>query len=168
MQLFSLKCRVARPWRYRFESIFRQTSKLRAQAQACHCCHIHCLLFSITKRRSSSPSIASFFRNFHCLLSLFYSNATMDEDEGQLSTTFPQPPPFYKHFTSQNLQLLKEFQESTNSKTREGNPSEALGPTFPRLLNLPPELRYLIPPEPPADGKYRSFGLPQNVCLSIG
>lgn len=87
----------------------------------------------------------------------------MDEDEGQLSTTFPQPPPFYKHFTSQNLERLKEFQESIDSKTQGGNPSEALGLTSPRLLNLPPELRYLIPPEPPADGKYRSFGLPQNI-----
>ena len=92
----------------------------------------------------------------------------MDEDEAQLSTTFPQPPPFYKHFTSQNLEHLKEFQESTNSKTQGVNPSETLGLTSPRLLKLPPELRYLIPPEPPADGKYRSFGLPQNVCLSIG
>ena len=138
-----------------------QTSKLRVQAQVCH---IHCLLFSITKRRSFSPSIASFSRNFHCLPGLLYLNAIMDEDEGQLSTTFPQPPPFYKHFTSQNLERLKE---STNSKAQGGNPNEALGPTSPRLLDLPPELRYLIPPEPPADGKYRSFGLPQNVCLSI-
>src|SRR6266700_3154131 len=115
-----------------------------------HYFHIHYLLFSITKRRSSSPSIASFSRNFHCLLNLFYLNVTMDEDEGQLSTTFPQPPPFYKHFTSQNLERLKEFQESTKSKTQGENITEALGLTSPRLLNLPPELRYLIPPEPPA------------------
>ncbi|OCL09873.1 putative RNA polymerase II mediator complex protein [Glonium stellatum] len=87
----------------------------------------------------------------------------MDEEEGQLSTTFPQPPPFYKHFTSQNLERLKEFQESASSKSKEGSFNGSLGLASPRLLDLPPELRYLVPPEPPADGKYRCFGLPQNI-----
>ncbi|OCK73714.1 mediator of RNA polymerase II transcription subunit 7 [Lepidopterella palustris CBS 459.81] len=83
----------------------------------------------------------------------------MEEEEGQLSTTFPQPPPFYKHFTTQNLERLKELQDDA-SETKDDPEATSASPN---LLDLPPELRYLIPPQPPADGKYRAFGIEKNV-----
>jgi mediator of RNA polymerase II transcription subunit 7 len=60
----------------------------------------------------------------------------------------PNPPNFYKQFTTENLtrldELKKEHENSTNAS---------------QLLHLPPELRYLIPPEPPQnDDPYRLFG----------
>jgi mediator of RNA polymerase II transcription subunit 7 len=55
-----------------------------------------------------------------------------------LSSVYPPPPWYYKHFTNKNLETLKQLQAKDES------------PSFP--LNL------LIPPEPPSDQAYRSFG----------
>ena len=57
-----------------------------------------------------------------------------------LSSAFPSPPPFYKHFTSANLVALKQHQKL-------GTPRE----------ELPDELQYLLPPDLPESG-YRCFG----------
>lgn len=80
---------------------------------------------------------------------------------GTLSAAFPAPPPFYKSFTPQNLERLQEHLESSGQPT-----SPATRPTtgpIPDLLSLPPEIRNLIPPPPPAAGKYRSFGTLHEV-----
>lgn len=78
-----------------------------------------------------------------------------------LSAAFPTPPPFYKHFTKANVSKLRELgKEATKNKT-EG--SEEEGQAAIDVLSLPTELRYLIPPEPPADGKYQSFGANYDV-----
>jgi mediator of RNA polymerase II transcription subunit 7 len=79
-------------------------------------------------------------------------------DEGTASAIFPPPPPFYKHFTPANLERAKEWKDAQTGQ-KEG---EASGTSS--LLDLPPELRYLLPPEPPADGIYRSFGKLVDVC----
>ncbi|KAL8970767.1 MAG: hypothetical protein Q9183_001363, partial [Haloplaca sp. 2 TL-2023] len=61
-----------------------------------------------------------------------------------ISAAFPAPPPFYKSFTQDNLSHL--------SRLREVNPSIT-------ALDLPPELRTLLPPPPPSPKhQYRSFG----------
>lgn len=76
---------------------------------------------------------------------------------------FPPPPPFFKNFTTENLSRLKELKEAAGIGKAGGsitkNEIEAL-----RLLDLPPELRYLIPPALPVDGRYRGFGEEQDVC----
>ena len=80
---------------------------------------------------------------------------------GTISAAFPAPPPFYKSFTPQNLERLQEHLESSGQPT-----SPATQPTtapIPDVLSLPPELRNLIPPPPPAEGKYRSFGTLHEV-----
>lgn len=78
-------------------------------------------------------------------------------EEGQgLSSFFPLPPPFYKHFTAKNLERLKEIRASANA-------GEQADLTQQQILELPTELRFLIPPEPPADGKYKSFGDEREV-----
>ncbi|KAL8736706.1 MAG: hypothetical protein Q9166_000072 [cf. Caloplaca sp. 2 TL-2023] len=61
-----------------------------------------------------------------------------------ISAAFPAPPPFYKSFTSANVARLSSLQESHPSLT---------------ILDLPPELRNLLPPPPPPpDQHYRIFG----------
>jgi mediator of RNA polymerase II transcription subunit 7 len=72
-------------------------------------------------------------------------------DEGTATSIFPPPPPFYKHFTPANIERLKELKDANSAKQGIANG----GLSF---LDLPPELRYLVPPEPPEDGIYRSFG----------
>ncbi|KAL8847985.1 MAG: hypothetical protein Q9221_006947 [Calogaya cf. arnoldii] len=61
-----------------------------------------------------------------------------------ISAAFPAPPPFYKTFTTSNLARLSSLQESNPSLT---------------LLDLPTELRNLLPPPlPPPNQQYRIFG----------
>jgi hypothetical protein len=72
-------------------------------------------------------------------------------DEGTAAAIFPPPPPFYKQFTASNLARLKELKDAQTAT--DGAPAGQSS-----LLDLPPELRCLVPPEAPADGIYRSFG----------
>lgn len=74
------------------------------------------------------------------------------EEEDILSSYFPNPPPFYKHFTSKNLDALSQFKDQNNI-------AEKTTLTPAQLLELPTELRYLVPPAPPtADTEYSVFG----------
>jgi mediator of RNA polymerase II transcription subunit 7 len=85
------------------------------------------------------------------------------QPETRLTATFPAPPPFWKEFTEENLNRISELrgaQSGASSKTTD--PATALPA---RILDLPPELRYLQPPEEPADGIYRSFGDLYNVRI---
>lgn len=80
---------------------------------------------------------------------------------GTISAAFPSPPPFYNSFTPHNLESLQAHLESSGQSI-----SPATQPTtapIPDILSLPPELRNLIPPPPPAEGKYRSFGTLHEV-----
>lgn len=85
-----------------------------------------------------------------------------DQQQAQqtLVNTFPTPPPFYKHFTPKNLARVSQIRDQEPQATAsEGNQTNLAA----KLLDLPPELRYLLPPEPPADGVYKSFGQTCNV-----
>lgn len=90
-------------------------------------------------------------------------------EEGQgLAAYFPPPPPFYKHFTTKNLERLQELQTSANAEHSENaHVDSRAGLTKQQILELPTEIRYLIPPEPPADGKYKSFGEEITVSKSL-
>jgi len=102
------------------------------------------------------------------------------EEEGQLSSFFPSPPPFFKHFTVENIKLLDEAKahaaaESDTADTSSSHtPAHSAHPQLStaqllahsahpqlstaQLLALPTEVRYLIPPEPPAeDEEYTVF-----------
>jgi mediator of RNA polymerase II transcription subunit 7 len=73
---------------------------------------------------------------------------------------FPDPPPFYKQFTRENQDRLQLF-KSDNGINEDEAESGMLSAT--QLLSLPPELRCLVPPEPPADDdEYRIFGETTN------
>jgi mediator of RNA polymerase II transcription subunit 7 len=60
------------------------------------------------------------------------------EQAAGFSETLPAPPPFWRHFTERNLEQLKEIRQNGEE--------------------VPESLRALVPPSPPTDGKYRSFG----------
>ncbi|KAF2463087.1 uncharacterized protein BDR25DRAFT_307980 [Lindgomyces ingoldianus] len=78
------------------------------------------------------------------------------EDELINGSFFPLPPPFYKHFTPENQQRLKEFKETAGIYNTQASTPHL---SAEQLVKLPPELRFLVPPEPPADDeKYRVFG----------
>jgi mediator of RNA polymerase II transcription subunit 7 len=87
-----------------------------------------------------------------------------------LAAAFPSPPPFYQHFTSENLDRIaalrafKHTEGSDSALVLQSTGSESLTPKAAiRLFDLPPELRFLQPPEPPAQGIFRSFGDVFNV-----
>jgi len=70
----------------------------------------------------------------------------------------PPPPPFYQHFTTENLDRLKEVETEArlDTVTDDGAPAKL---TTEQILALPTELRYLIPPEPPAESdEFKVFG----------
>lgn len=75
--------------------------------------------------------------------------------------TFPRPPPFYKHFTKQNQSALRQLRkENASQKQVDGDDR---GEPHIDIPSLPLELRYLVPPEPPAEGKWKSFGVRHDV-----
>ncbi|KAF1832826.1 hypothetical protein BDW02DRAFT_462670, partial [Decorospora gaudefroyi] len=76
------------------------------------------------------------------------------EDEDLVLSFFPDPPPFYKHFTAENLARLKDVKKEAsgdNDDNRDASTAPATKLSAEQILALPTELRYLIPPEPPAD-----------------
>jgi mediator of RNA polymerase II transcription subunit 7 len=93
------------------------------------------------------------------------------QDDGILLNFFPDPPPFYKHFTTDNQNRLEEIQKeataggdastsaSTSANTSPANTSPGPKLSAEQILTLPTELRYLVPPEPPADDEdFEVFG----------
>ncbi|QIX01409.1 hypothetical protein AMS68_006926 [Peltaster fructicola] len=71
----------------------------------------------------------------------------------QQATTFPTPPPFYKHFTSTNLHRSQQQKQQQSIEA----------PEPPAAIDVPAELRYLVPPQPPADGRWKTFGYQHDL-----
>ncbi|KAH7069849.1 mediator of RNA polymerase II transcription subunit 7 [Paraphoma chrysanthemicola] len=81
-----------------------------------------------------------------------------EEDEDLKLPFFPPPPPFYQHFTTENKERLKEIENEAalDTLTEDDNAAKL---SAEQILALPTELRYLIPPAPPADnGEFKVFG----------
>ncbi|KAI9376626.1 mediator of RNA polymerase II transcription subunit 7 [Aspergillus egyptiacus] len=82
-----------------------------------------------------------------------------------LTTAFA-PPPLWKHFTPDNLKrfeaIKKEASKGEDGKRRkkEWSPAEL------RALDLPPELRFLVPPEIPSE-QYTVFGEVQSLSTAL-
>ncbi|KAF1998506.1 MED7-domain-containing protein [Amniculicola lignicola CBS 123094] len=82
--------------------------------------------------------------------------AQQEEEPGAIAF-FPDPPPFYRNFTSENRDRLQEFK--TSAAISDGAPLSVS-----QLLSLPTELRFLVPPEPPVgDEQYRVFNHPTKL-----
>lgn len=87
-------------------------------------------------------------------------------EQRAVATAFAPPPPLWKHFTRDNLDKFDQIKTEA-SKEKDGQPAgeKKWSPAELRALDLPPELRFLVPPEIPT-GEYTVFGEPQTVCLS--
>lgn len=79
------------------------------------------------------------------------------------TAAFAPPPPLWKHFTRENLDRLEQIKTEA-SKDENGRPdrNKEWTPSELRALDLPPELRFLVPPEIPS-GQYSVFGELQSV-----
>lgn len=91
-----------------------------------------------------------------------------------ISSAFPAPPPFYKSFTPTNIALLAAARDASHltaeesfSSTVEGRGEEKGEAAAAAAAEVVGELAHLIPPLPPQDGKYRSFGILHDVCVSL-
>jgi len=87
-------------------------------------------------------------------------------DENQkraVNTAFAPPPPLWKHFTPENIEKVEQIKTEA-SKGEDGRPNKKKewSASELRALELPSELRYLVPPDIPK-GQYSVFGELQAV-----
>lgn len=90
----------------------------------------------------------------------------MAEAGRAINTAFAPPPPLWKHFTPENLQKLQRIKKEA-SKGEDGKPQKKdWSAKELRSLTLPPELRFLVPPEIPSE-QYSVFGEVQSVRRNL-
>lgn len=87
-----------------------------------------------------------------------------DQESGAISTTFPIPPPFYKYFTEENRERLRGIIDDASDTIDDSKPEHDENKQL-KLSEIPAELRFLIPPPPPKDGRYTSFGARYDVRI---
>ena len=82
-----------------------------------------------------------------------------------ITAPFPAPPPFWKHFTEENVSRLEAIIKSHTSDTSITPNAQArsLKPAELRALEVPQDLSYLIPPPPPTGDSYEVFSDTINV-----
>ncbi|KAJ6125763.1 hypothetical protein N7523_003383 [Penicillium sp. IBT 18751x] len=82
-------------------------------------------------------------------------------------TAFAPPPPLWKYFTRENLDELEKIKNEA-SKSEDGriNRHKQWSPSELRALDLPPKLRFLVPPEIPT-GQYSVFGELQSLSTTL-
>ncbi|KAJ5501097.1 hypothetical protein N7527_012218 [Penicillium freii] len=87
-------------------------------------------------------------------------------DESQqraVNTAFAPPPPLWKHFTRENIDKVEQIKaEASKKEDGRSNKNKQWSAAELRALELPSELRYLVPPDIP-EGQYSVFGELQTV-----
>lgn len=87
-------------------------------------------------------------------------------DESQqraVNTAFAPPPPLWKHFTRENIDRVEQIKaEASKGEDSPSNRNKQWSAAKLRALQLPSELRYLVPPDIPK-GQYSVFGELQTV-----
>jgi mediator of RNA polymerase II transcription subunit 7 len=86
-------------------------------------------------------------------------------DKPFTKAAFPIPPPFYQHFTKANIAQLKQIRKerSATQNTEDGEQTNTESTKQVDPQTLPQNLRYLIPPRLPTDGKWRTFGAQHDL-----
>lgn len=87
-------------------------------------------------------------------------------EKPQTKANFPTPPPFYQHFTKNNLDQLRQIRKEQGIPqpgAEETRPTSSIETKGLDPTTFPPNLRYLVPPPPPADGKWRTFGAEHDL-----
>ncbi|CAG8310307.1 unnamed protein product [Penicillium nalgiovense] len=91
-------------------------------------------------------------------------------DESQqraVATAFAPPPPLWKHFTRQNIDKLEHIKaEASKSEDGRLHKNKQWSAAELRALELPSELRYLVPPDIP-EGPYSVFGELQTLSTTL-
>ncbi|KAK0354208.1 Mediator of RNA polymerase II transcription subunit 7 [Friedmanniomyces endolithicus] len=82
----------------------------------------------------------------------------------RMKAPFPTPPPFYQHFTKDNLRSLRRLRKEAGVPTNPSHTDNIISHPDLDLLALPPELRYLIPPPPPTDPTIHTFGFARSLA----
>ncbi|KAI0477203.1 mediator complex, subunit Med7 [Xylariaceae sp. FL0804] len=85
----------------------------------------------------------------------------MEEEQAQVSSTWPPPPPFWQDFQPESMARIDELRRDRAQRDDNSNPAGGIDPSSGmarRLEGLPRELRNLQPPPEPADGEWRVFG----------
>ncbi|KKA28784.1 hypothetical protein TD95_002864 [Thielaviopsis punctulata] len=79
---------------------------------------------------------------------------TQDPNQARtaLSGQLPNPPLFWKSFTAENVQRMKNLRGAIPSAHPNGSASPM------RIVGLPSDLTYLQPPAEPENGEWRLFG----------
>lgn len=87
-------------------------------------------------------------------------------DESQqraVNTAFAPPPPLWKHFSRENIDKVEQIKaEASKKEDGRSNKNKQWSAAELRALELPSELRYLVPPDIP-EGQYSVFGELQTV-----
>ncbi|KAJ5081819.1 hypothetical protein NUU61_010083 [Penicillium alfredii] len=91
-------------------------------------------------------------------------------DTGQQRTVpaaFAPPPPLWKHFTRDNLDKLERIKtEASKGEDGQPRPHKEWTPSELRALDLPTELRMLVPPAIPTE-QYSVFGELQSMSTVL-
>ncbi|KAL3469696.1 MED7 protein-domain-containing protein [Aspergillus californicus] len=83
-----------------------------------------------------------------------------------INTAFAPPPPLWKHFTPENAKKLQQIKKEASRK-EDGKPRKKdWSAQELHSLTLPPELRFLVPPEIPSE-QYSVFGEAQNLSTAL-
>ncbi|KAJ5753353.1 uncharacterized protein N7511_007506 [Penicillium nucicola] len=90
-----------------------------------------------------------------------------DPNQPPVPTAFAPPPPLWKHFTRENLDKLDHIKAEA-SKDEDGRPNKKKewSAAELRALEIPEELRYLVPPDIPT-GQYSVFGELQTMSTVL-
>lgn len=87
-----------------------------------------------------------------------------EQQQARMAAPFPAPPPFYKHFTKQNVAQLRQIRKEAAAENGNGDVNTNTDQKHDvDILSLPPELRYLIPPSPPTDATLKTFGIDHDI-----
>ncbi|KAJ5175807.1 uncharacterized protein N7482_001684 [Penicillium canariense] len=88
-------------------------------------------------------------------------------DQRAVPVAFAPPPPLWKHFTRENIDKLEQIKaEASKDKDAQSVRGKRWSPSELRALDLPPELRFLVPPEIPT-GEYSVFGEVQTLSTTL-
>jgi mediator of RNA polymerase II transcription subunit 7 len=86
----------------------------------------------------------------------------MADAQRAVAAAFPPPPPFWKHFTTENIEKLDKL-KTESAKSHAQDSKKKWSPSELQALEAPTDLRYLIPPKAPTEGSYSVFGELQSV-----
>lgn len=78
-------------------------------------------------------------------------------EQSNQSSTFPDPPPFWRDFTSEKMDQMESL------RTRYADQTGLDVSTIIRVPDIPEDLVNLQPPAEPADGTWRLFGAPMKL-----